>query len=254
MSVKWIRIGTQMFEDEKIRLIESMPESDTILIVWVKLLVQAGKSNASGYIYLSENIPFTEEMLATIFNRPLNTIRLALRTLEQFGMLTINENEVISITNWEKHQNVDGLDKIRIQTKERVAKHREKQKLLTCNVTGNATVTDGNATDIEEELDIDKEKEKDIGPSDDRPKRSKFIPPTLEEVTAYCQERQKGIDPHKWHDYYTSNGWMVGKTKMKDWKAAVRTWERNGYEKGVAKGGSTGGNTQIFNAGVDFGF
>lgn len=52
-----------------------------------------------------------------------------------------------------------------------------------------------------------------------------FIPPTLEEVTAYCQERGKGVNPQKWLDHYTSNGWMVGKNKMKDWKAAVRTWE-----------------------------
>lgn len=58
--------------------------------------------------------------------------------------------------------------------------------------------------------------------------RSKpFVKPTREEVRAYCIERGNDIDPDKFYDYYESNGWMVGKSKMKDWKAAVRTWERN---------------------------
>lgn len=53
-----------------------------------------------------------------------------------------------------------------------------------------------------------------------------FTPPSLEEVDAYCRERNNGIDPQEFLDFYTSNGWMVGKNKMKDWKASVRTWER----------------------------
>ena len=59
------------------------------------------------------------------------------------------------------------------------------------------------------------------------PTRSKrFIPPSVDEVRAYCQDRQNGVDPQRFVDYYTSNGWMVGKNKMKDWKASVRTWEK----------------------------
>ena len=58
-------------------------------------------------------------------------------------------------------------------------------------------------------------------------KSHRFTPPTLEEVTAYCQERNKGVDPQRWYDFYTAKGWMIGKNKMKDWKAAVRTWEKN---------------------------
>lgn len=59
------------------------------------------------------------------------------------------------------------------------------------------------------------------------PKRARFTPPTIEEVTAYCRERKNTVDPQAWYDHYTSNGWKVGKNAMKDWKAAVRTWERN---------------------------
>ena len=168
-DVKWIKLSTQMFEDEKIRLIESMPEADTILIVWVKLLSQAGRANNNGYIYLSENIPYTDEMLSTIFNRPLSTVRMALEVFRTFGMIDIDENQFISISNWEKHQNVAGLDKIREQTKKRVEKHRQAKKRLASppknepdegsNVTRNATVTTDNATELELDLELELEKE-----------------------------------------------------------------------------------------------
>ena len=128
-DVKWIKLSTLMFEDEKIRLIEQLPEADTILVIWVKLLTQAGKTNASGYIFLSETIPYTDEMLATIFNRPIATVRLALKTFEQFGMIEIDDQHFIAIANWEKHQNLLGLDKIREDTRKRVARHRELKKL-----------------------------------------------------------------------------------------------------------------------------
>ncbi|MCJ7840535.1 phage replisome organizer N-terminal domain-containing protein [Lederbergia sp. NSJ-179] len=154
LSVKWIKLSTQMFEDEKIRLIESMPEADTILIIWVKLLAQAGRTNASGYIFLSENIPYTDEMLATLFHRPVTTVRLALETFKQFGMIEIDDQSFIRISNWDKHQSLEGLEKIREQNRQRVAKHREKKRLESGNATGNVTCNK-NVTDIDKELDID---------------------------------------------------------------------------------------------------
>lgn len=165
-DVKWIKLSTQMFEDEKIRLIEQMPDADTILIIWVKLLSQAGKTNANGYIYLSENIPYTDEMLATIFNRPLNTVRMALKVFRDFGMIECDEDQFISITNWGKHQSLQGLEKVREQTRERVARHREKKRLeeqkRDVTLRGNAKETD---KELELELELDIEKEiKDIVP------------------------------------------------------------------------------------------
>jgi len=67
-------------------------------------------------------------------------------------------------------------------------------------------------------------------------KKKKFIPPTLEEVIAYCNERNNGIDPESFIDFYESKGWMVGKNKMKDWKAAIRTWERHDGQKKQSSG------------------
>lgn len=143
-EVKWIKITTDMFDDEKIRLIESMPEGDAILVTWIKLLTLAGKTNDNGTIYLTETIPYTEDMLSTICRRPLQIIRLALQTFEKLEMIAV-ENGIINIVNWEKHQNIERLQQIREQTRTRVARFREKQRLLSEPVTlRNAEVTQQN--------------------------------------------------------------------------------------------------------------
>lgn len=160
-EIKWIKITTDIFDDEKILLIESLPEADSLIVIWFKLLSFAGKSNNNGVFMLSDRIPYTDEMLATIFRRPLNTVRMALKTFADFEMIEYIDG-VLTIPKWEKHQNVDGMDKIREQNRLRVAKYREKQKLLGCNVTSNVTVTDGNAIEEDKEEDKDKDKEKRI--------------------------------------------------------------------------------------------
>ena len=81
-----------------------------------------------------------------------------------------------------------------------------------------------NVSNVEPQVRLGKgslvEDKKDIEP------QKRFTKPTIEEVQAYCQERNKGVDAQKWYDYYSANGWKVGKNPMKDWRAAIRTWER----------------------------
>lgn len=166
-DIKWIKITTDIFDDEKILLIESMPDADSMIVIWFKLLAFAGKANNNGVFMLSDKIPYTDEMLATIFRRPLNTIRFALQTFEQFGMIE-RVDGVITIPNWEKHQNIDGMDKIREQTRKRVEKYREKQKqkLLGSPDVGDGVgvtlhETHGNAIDKEEDKEEEKEEDKE---------------------------------------------------------------------------------------------
>lgn len=171
-EIKWIKITTDIFENRKIRQIESLPDGDAIIVIWLKLLTLAGSINDQGQIYFTQEIPYTEEMMATQFNRPLSTVKLALKVFVEFGMIDVID-DILKISNWEKYQNVDGLDRIREQTRKRVAKHREKQKMLEvreigkneqgvtlCNVTNRYNVTQCNATEEEEDIDKDKEKEK----------------------------------------------------------------------------------------------
>ena len=143
-EVKWIAVAVNMFDDEKMTLIEAMPDADTIIVIWLKILTLAGKLNSGGVLMMSNGLPYTDEMLSTLFRRPLNTVRLALTTFEQFGMIEYVD-DVVAITKWEKWQKVDSLEKIREQNRLRVAKHRAKQKALVDDVTlRNVTVTQYN--------------------------------------------------------------------------------------------------------------
>ena len=155
-EIKWIKIATNIFDDEKLLLIETMPEADAIIVIWFKLLCMAGKQNNNGVFMLNDRIAYTEEMLATIFRKPLNVVRLALTTFEQYGMIEVIDN-VITIPNWEKHQNVEKLETIKEQTRKRVAEYRKRQeeKLLELkNVTQNVTLRNA----LEEDKEEDKNK------------------------------------------------------------------------------------------------
>lgn len=129
-EVKWIKISTNIFNDEAIEIIEQMPEGDAILVIWFKLLVKAGQVNDNGYIYIKKDIPYTEDMLALIFKRPIAIVKLALQTFLKFGMIKISTSNEILISNWDKHQNVTGMEKIKEDTKKRVQNYRERQKQL----------------------------------------------------------------------------------------------------------------------------
>lgn len=188
-EITWIKLKTDMFDNDKIKLIEALPEADTILIIWIKLLAAAGKANSNGYIMLTENIPMNIEEMATIFGRPLNTVRLAIQTFTRYGMIEIDENEVVRVANWDKHQNIDGMEHVKKLNAERQKRYREKQKQAqlnapddkklqkdeneippnepnnNSNVTNNVSVTLSNGTerdrDIDLERDIEKEREKE---------------------------------------------------------------------------------------------
>ena len=97
-DVKWIKITTDIFDDEKILLIESLPECDSIIVIWFKLLCLAGKMNNSGVFMMNDSIAYTDSMLATIFRRKETTVKLALDTFEQFGMIR-RINGAVTIRN-----------------------------------------------------------------------------------------------------------------------------------------------------------
>lgn len=227
-NVKWIKIAVDIFDNRKIKQIESMPDGESLLVIWFKLLCLAGNVNDGGLVYLTKEIPYTDEMLATQFNKPLATVRLALKTFEAFGMVEIINN-MIFLSSWEKYQNTDKLAEIREQTRKRVAKHREKTKLLESgsgNVTGNVTVTDGNATDIDKEIDIDIDKEKkDIS---NKPARHKYGQYKNVLLSDEDMDKLKTEFPQDWEnrierlsEYIASSG-----RSYKNHLATIRSWAR----------------------------
>ena len=157
-DVKWIKITTDMFDNRKIKHLRRLPDGNNVVLIWVMLLTMAGRCNSGGMIFLTENIPYTPKMLADELDFEENTVKLALEALEQLGMI-VTDNGFFSISGWEEHQNIEGLEKIREQTRIRVAKHREKQKMLQSNVT----VTQRNATEEDKEEEKEGDKKIDYG-------------------------------------------------------------------------------------------
>ena len=254
IEIKWIKITTTIFDDEKIKLIDTMPENDALIVIWFKLLALAGKVNDGGQVYVSKKMPITDEMLAAIFNRPVSTIRLALQCFENFGMIEVEEH--ISIVNWEKHQNVEEMEKIRLKNAERQQKYRKNKKLRAIsnekqNVTlplcdSNVMSHESNATerDRERDRDIERDKEKEyIGES-----QSDILPPSpkktrhkygdyekvllddeqLEKLQSEFPDWQERIQ--RLDDYIASTG-----KSYKNHLATIRNWAKRDGEKQAAE-------------------
>lgn len=152
-EVKWIKITTDIFDDEKILLIESLPDSDSIIVIWFKLLCLAGKMNNSGVFTLNDSIVYTDEMLSTIFRRKETTVKMALDVFEGFGMIKRIDG-AITIPNWGKHQTLDQLEKKREYQREYMREYREKQRQIAdkSNCKTNSNV---NVSSLDKDIDKD---------------------------------------------------------------------------------------------------
>lgn len=148
-DINWIKLRVDMFDDEKIKIIQSMPEGDAILVIWIRIIALAGKCNAKGLVLIEDEFPYSDEMLATIFNKPLATVRLALGTFEKFRMIEQTEKGIY-ISNFEKHQNTEGMEKIREQA--RIRKQREREKKRALLEAGNTPALPENSSENPETL------------------------------------------------------------------------------------------------------
>lgn len=218
-DIKWVKITTDMFDNRKIKYLRKLPDGDKIVLIWVMLLTIAGRCNMSGMLFLTENIPYTANMLADELGFDVNTVILAIDQLDKLGMI-IKDVDKLMIANWLEYQSADGMDKVREQTRKRVADYRNRQKLLAeeaqsgCNVTSNDTVTDSSIS---------------ISPS--KSKKKKFIPPTLEEIIEYCKSRNSSVDPYEFYEFFTSDEdklWTDSNGKpVVNWKQKLITWEHH---------------------------
>ena len=179
-SVKWIKIVTDVFDDEKILMIETMPECDTIIVIWFKLLCLAGKQNNSGVFQMGQ-MPYTDEMFAAIFRRPINTVRLALNTFERFGMIEI-VRETVTIPNWSKHQSLDAYEKRKERDRLYQAERRAAQRAIAEKSSDTSADTSSDIASLEG----DEEGEKDLDINIKRDRGENPLPPPKEKVD--CQQ------------------------------------------------------------------
>ena len=259
-DVQWIRITTDMFDNRKIKHLRKLPEGNNIVLIWVMLLTMAGRCNAGGMIFLTENIPYTTKMLADELDFEENTIRLALQVFEELHMVT-TDREYLRVPGWEEYQNVEGLDRIREQDRVRKQRQRERERKLLlesgasrdCHVTVTGQSRQCHATEEDKEVEVDIEdissslRSEDMGgstPSEPKIPESgkrtavKFVPPTLEEVEAYAASRQSTVDPRRFFEYFNTpdaqgRSWRDSKgNPVKNWKQKFLTWEGRDGGKG----------------------
>lgn len=207
----WLKLKRDFFKRHDIRIIEEMPNGKDYILFYLKMLLES--IDHEGELRFSETIPYDEQMLSVITHTNIDLVRSAMKIFIGLNMIEIFDDKTIYMSEVQKLVGSETAGAMRVR------KHRQNQKLLQCN-------TDETKCNTEIEIEKDKDKELDI---ESKNKRKRFVPPALDEVKEYCQERNNNVDAERFIDYYESNGWLVGKNKMKDWKAAVRSWERNGY-------------------------
>lgn len=190
-EISWIKLDVGLFGNRKVKEIRRQKGGDMTVLIWIMLLTMAGKCNAAGMIWITEGIPYSVASLADELRIKPAQIRAALDTLEEFRMIRVDEDG-ICVLDWEAHQNVEGMDRVREKTNNRVKAYRDRKKAVmqcnadvtqgnalderynvtdcndngsvTCNATCNATVTLCNGTDKirEEKSKIREEREKNI--------------------------------------------------------------------------------------------
>lgn len=157
-EAEWIKLYLKTFRtSRKISAIERMKNGDTFIVIWFKLLCLAGEINDGGAVYITPNKPFDPVSLADELKKTRVLVEAALDVFEDHDMIIKDDSGLIQILNWEKYQNIEGLDKIRKQTRERVARCRANKSnadVTHCNATSNADVTHCNAIEEEEEREI----------------------------------------------------------------------------------------------------
>lgn len=213
----WLKLKRDFFKRHDIRIVEGMPNGKEYILFYLKLLCES--VDHEGSLRFSDRIPYSEDMLATITSTNVDIVRNAVKVFVELQMMEIMDDGTIFMT--EVNDMIGSVADNDNANRQR--RYRERQKQLSVTETLQeryASVTNSNESKSIE-IDIEKEKEKDI-------KRKRFTPPTLTDVKQYCEERNNHLDAERFIDFYESKGWMVGKSKMKDWKAAVRTWEKNG--------------------------
>lgn len=229
MEVKWIKLSTELFDNRKIKHIRKLPDGNNILLIWIFLLTLAGRCNAGGMIFLTETIPYTVDMLASESGFEPATVKLALDALSRFGMIS---TEPLLISDWENHQNTDGMEKIREQNRLRKQKQRDSQRLIasnseSCHGTVTGQVTGCHATDIEKDIDIDTDIETEKEPimSSFNSSYNSAAVPTEDEVIAFA-EREGLPMPNEFYRFCVRNRWTAKGEPIYNWQAFYRGWAK----------------------------
>lgn len=225
----YLRLKDNFFDSDELKILESTKDGYLYSNILLKLYLRSLKND--GKLVVNDRIPYSADMLASVTGHQVGTIKQALSIFKDLGLIDVLDNGAIYMLDI---QNFIGKGS---SEADRKREYRQRIEIERTNVQTNLRqISDKNPPEIEIELEKDIEIEKEINSSaSTTTKRKRFEKPTLSQITQYCLERNNNVNAEQFYDYYESNGWKVGKNAMKDWKACVRTWERNGYDKPIKK-------------------
>lgn len=224
----YLRLKDNFFDSDELKILESMKDGYLYSNILLKLYLRSLKND--GKLVVNERIPYSADMLASVTGHQVGTIKQALSVFKDLGLIDVLDNGAIYMLDI---QNFIGKGS---SEADRKREYRQRIETDRTNVQTNLRqISDKSTPEIE--IEIEKEIEKEIYSSakSTTTKRKRFEKPTLSQITQYCLERNNNVNAEQFFDYYESNGWKVGKNSMKDWKAAVRTWERSEYRKHNSK-------------------
>lgn len=230
----YLRLKDNFFDSDELKILESMKDGYLYSNILLKLYLRSLKND--GKLVVNERIPYNSEMLSSVTGHQVGTIKQALSMFKELGLIEVLENGAIYMLDI---QNFIGkgsteADRQRLYDR-RISEERKQNKLTQSRNLEEICKKSTPEIEIELEKDIEIEKEIHSSVKSTTTKRKRFEKPTLSQITQYCLERNNSVNAEQFYDYYESNGWKVGKNSMKDWKACVRTWERNGYDKPIKK-------------------
>lgn len=230
----YLRLKDNFFDSDELKILESMKDGYLYSNILLKLYLRSLKND--GKLVVNERIPYNADMLASVTGHQVGTIKQALYMFKELGLIEVLENGAIYMLDI---QNFIGkgsteADRQRLYDR-RISEERKQNKLTQSRNLEEICKKSTPEIEIELEKDIEIEKEIHSSAKSTTTKRKRFEKPTLSQITQYCLERNNNVNAEQFYDYYESNGWKVGKNSMKDWKACVRTWERNGYDKPIKK-------------------
>ena len=230
----YLRLKDNFFDSDELKILESMKDGYLYSNILLKLYLRSLKND--GKLVVNERIPYNAEMLASVTGHQVGTIKQALSMFKELGLIEVLENGAIYMLDIQNFIGKGSTEADRQRLYDRRISEERKQNKLTQS-RNLEEICKKSTPEIEKELEKDIEIEKEIHSSakSTTTKRKRFEKPTLSQITQYCLERNNNVNAEQFYDYYESNGWKVGKNAMKDWKACVRTWERNGYDRPIKK-------------------
>ena len=228
----YLRLKDNFFDSDELKILESMKDGYLYSNILLKLYLRSLKND--GKLVVNDRIPYNAEMLASVTGHQVGTIKQALSMFKELGLIEILENGAIYMLDIQNFIGKGSTEADRQRLYDRRISEERKQKKLTQS-RNLEEILEKSTPEIELEKDIEIEKEIHSSAKSTTTKRKRFEKPTLSEIKQYCIERGNKVDAQHFFDYYESNGWKVGKNSMKNWQAAVRTWERSEYRKPNSK-------------------